>query len=291
MSFRELENDTTRLYEDGRYRAALDRLDAESDNFPALGHRCKIGFFRACLLAKDADPDAALEVLETALDQGLWWSESMLADHDLDSCRGERLDRIIQRADHSVDSPLVFVDHGLPGGGVLLALHGGGEVVASDDNPWAPALDAGWTVYRPVSTQRLGAGLATWSNLDVAVEECRAHLADIGSIDAIGSFSLGGSLALRLITEVVSVPALMIAPSLRAPAVVAAAPNAGGAVIDVITGEHDPFLELTIAGVAQLRTAGADVRVDVLAGVAHDFPHDFAQRLPGRLDGYFRRRT
>ena len=206
MSFRELENDTTDLYGAGRYRAALDRLDAESDNFPAVGHRCKIVFFRACLLAQDGDPDAALDVLETALDQGVWWSESMLADHDLDACRGERLDRITQHADRPVDSPSVLVDHGLPGGGVLLALHGGGEVVASDDNPWAAAVDAGWTVYRPVSTQRLGAGLATWTNLDVAVEECRAHIADVGSIDAIGSFSLGGSLALRLITEVASVP-------------------------------------------------------------------------------------
>jgi predicted esterase len=142
-----------------------------------------------------------------------------------------------------------------------------------------------------VSTQRVGAGLATWTNLDLAVEECRSHLATIGSIDAIGSFSLGGSLALRLITEVANAPALMIAPSLRAPVVAAAAPNADGAVIDVITGEDDPFLDLTTAGVAQLRSAGADVRVDVLAGVGHDFPPNFAQRLAGRLDGYLRRRT
>jgi predicted esterase len=146
-------------------------------------------------------------------------------------------------------------------------------------------------VYRPVSTQRLGAGLATWTNLDLAVEECRAHLATIGSIDSISSFSLGGSLALRLITEVVNVPVLMIAPSLRGPVVAAAAPNADGAVIDVITGEHDPYLDLTTASVAQLRSAGADVRVDVLAGVAHDFPPDFAQHLTGRLDRYLRRRS
>lgn len=83
----------------------------------------------------------------------------------------------------------------------------------------------------------------------------------------------------------------MIAPSLRAPVVAAAAPNADGAVIDVITGEHDPYLDLTTAGVAQLRTAGADVRVDVPPGVAHDFPSDFSQRLTGRLDDYLRRRS
>lgn len=112
----------------------------------------------------------------------------MVADHDLDACRGRRLDRIIQHADHSVDAPSVFVDHGRPAGGVSLALHGGGGVVTRHDNPWAPAADVGWTVYRPVSTQRLGAGLATWTNLDVAVEECKAHIAVVGSIDAIGSF-------------------------------------------------------------------------------------------------------
>jgi acetyl esterase/lipase len=184
----------------------------------------------------------------------------------------------------------LLVDHGLPGAGVLLALHGGGEVADGPDNPWAPAVAVGWTVYRPVSTQRSGAGLATWANLDLAVDECRTHLNDIGPIDAIGSFSLGGSLALRLIAEVCRVPALMIAPSLRASVVEAAAPKAGDGVIDIITGEHDPFLELTSDGVAQLSAAGADVRVEVFPGVAHDFPPDFAQCLTRRLDDY-RRRT
>lgn len=289
MSFRELENGTTGLYEAGEYRAALDRLDAESANFTALGHRCKIEFFRACLLAKAGAPDAALDVLEAGTEQDLWWSESMLADHDLDSCRGARFDRIVGRADRSPESPSLVVDHGRPGGGVLLVLHGGGEVADAPDNPWAPAVAVGWTVYRPVSTQRPGAGLATWTDLDLAVDECRTHLEGIGSIDAIGSFSLGGSLALRLITEAARVPVLMIAPSLRAPVVAAAAPKAAGAMIDIVTGEHDPFLDLTIAGVAQLRTAGANVGVDVLPGVAHDFPPDFARRLTSGLDEYHRR--
>lgn len=286
MSFLELENSTTRLYEAGKHVAALDLLDAVSANFPDLGHQCKIVFFRACLLADNGDAEAALNALETALGEGLWWSEPMLADPDLDPCRGERLDRIISHANPAGESPTCLVDHGKPGGGVLLALHGGGEVVRKSDNPWRPAVDAGWTVHRPVSTQRSGAGLATWTDLDKAVDECRAHLASIGPINAMGSFSLGGSLALRLITEVVSAPVLMVAPSLRAPVVAAAAPKAEGAMIDIVTGEHDPFLELTTDGVAKLQAAGADVRIEVLPGVAHDFPLDFAQLLTNRLDEY-----
>lgn len=140
------------------------------------------------------------------------------------------------------------------------------------------------TVCRPVSSQRLGAGLATWTNLDVAVDECRKHLDEVGPIDAIGSFSLGSSLALRLISEVVRVPVFMVAPSLR-PAIVAhAAPELDGAVIDIITGEHDPYLSRTIEAVVGLQAAGAEVRVEVLPHLAHDFPLDFDKRLTGLLD-------
>ena len=51
-----------RLYEAGEYRAALDLLDARSADFPAVGHRCKITFFRACLLARAGAPDAASDL-------------------------------------------------------------------------------------------------------------------------------------------------------------------------------------------------------------------------------------
>ncbi|MEQ1702153.1 MAG: hypothetical protein ABMA25_18735 [Ilumatobacteraceae bacterium] len=289
MLFRQLELDTTRLYETGDYRSALQRLDAESGNFPELGHRCKIAFLRACLLARAGAPDAALDVLDAATEEGLWWAESMLADHDLDSCRGERLDRITRHAELSPDAPSCFVHEGLPGAGVLLALHGGSECVSGRDNPWAAAADAGWTVYRPVSSQRRGAGLATWTDLDVAVEECRTHLARIGTVDAIGAFSLGASLALRLITEVVNVPALMVAPSLRPLVVERAVPKVTGAVIDIIIGEHDPFLNLASRGVDQLRAAGARLRIEIVPDVAHHFPPDFEQHLTDRLDNHLRR--
>ena len=287
--FLELENSTKRLYEAGEFRAALTLLDAASATFPDEGHQCKMAFFRACLLAKDGDPEAALDGLETALDHGLWWSEPMLADPDLDACRGERLDRIIRHANPTVEAPACHVDHGQPGSAVLLALHGGGEVVTGPGNPWAEAVDAGWTVYRPVSTQRSGAGLATWTDLDTAVDECRTHLEVIGPVNVIGSFSLGGSLTLRLITEIVSARALMIAPSLRTPVVDAAASSAHGTLIDIVTGERDPFLDLTNKGVARLRAGGADVRLEVVPGIAHDFPPDFGQRLTSRLGEYLRR--
>ena len=282
-SFRALENETFGLYESGKYRDALDLLDAQSGEFTELGHRCKIAFFRACLLARSGSPDAALDVLETGVSEGLWWSPEMLDDSDLDPCRGERRNRIIEQSRGQVAPPSCLVDDAGPAAPVLLALHGGGVCVTEHDNPWAAARSVGWTICRPISSQRRGAGLATWTNLDDAVEECRTHLDRIERIDAIGSFSLGGSLALRLITEVVDVPVVMVAPSLRESVVANIARGASTAQVDITTGQHDPFLESTRTGVAQLQDAGADVRLEIVPGVAHDFPPDFDQRLTGLL--------
>lgn len=289
-SFRQLEGDTTRLYEAGEYRAALDLLDARSADFPAVGHRCKITFFRACLLARASAPDLALDVLEAGLAHGLWWSDRMLADADLDPCRGERLDRIVSCAAPRAEPATRFVSEAVPSVGALLVVHGGVVAVDELDNPWACATDAGWTVHRPVSSQRFGAGLATWTDLDLAVDECRKHIDEVGGVDAIGSFSLGGSLALRLITEVVRVPVIMVAPSLRPAVVSLATPNVDGAVIDVITGQHDPFLAGTNEAAALLDAAGAQVSVAVLPDLGHDFPDEFADRLAKRLAAHRTRR-
>jgi hypothetical protein len=187
---------------------------------------------RACLRDQD------LQTLRSK--QGLWWSPVMLDDSDLDPCRGERLNSIIERARGQVAPPSCLVDDAGPGARVLLALHGGGECVTDHDNPWAAAASVGWTVCRPVSSQRRGAGLATWTNLDEAVEECRTHLDRIGRIDAIGSFSLGGSLALRLITEVVDVPVVMVAPSLLESVVANVARGASTARVTSSRGSMTP---------------------------------------------------
>lgn len=281
--YRELENEIVRLHEAQDYRVALDVIDKQSARFTAVGHRCKIAFFRACLLAKSGAPDAALDVLDEGLAEGLWWSKAMLADADLDSCRGERLDEIARSAVREREPAVRFVTESNPSVGTLFALHGGGEVVAEHDDPWSPAVAAGWTVHRPVSTQRVGAGLATWTDLDDAVDECRMHLAEIGEIDGIGSFSLGASVALRLISEVVRVPAVMFAPSLRPAVVSQAASNLDGAVIKIVTGEHDQYLGRTNDAVPTLRDAGGDVRVEIVPHLAHDFPRDLDQRLPAVL--------
>lgn len=285
MSFRRLEFETTAMYHTGDFDSALRRLDAEAGDFPELGFRCKIAFLRACLLARIGRSDTALDVLEAGLDEGLWWTASMLADHDLDTCRGDRLDRIILAAEPAPPSPPeCFVQQGASDGGVLLALHGGGECVAERDDPWAAAGDAGWTVHRPMSSQRRGAGLATWTDLDLAVDECRTHLDRIGAIDAIGAFSLGASLALRLLAAGVHVPVLMVAPSLRPDAVSRALDAVRGLAIDMVIGEDDPFLPYASQGADQLRAAGANVRIETLPGVAHHFPSDFDQQVGHRLD-------
>jgi acetyl esterase/lipase len=65
-----------------------------------------------------------------------------------------------------------------------------------------------------------------------------------------------------------------------------AASNVRGAVIDIVVGENDPYLSLTEQSVDDLRDAGAEVGIEVVPGLAHDFPTDFAERLTRHLDTY-----
>lgn len=281
--FRDVENEVTSLYLANEFAAALRVIDTASADFATLGHRTRLVFFRACLLARTEAPDAALEALEAGITNGLWWSEAMLADADLDPCRGTRLDQIAAHARPQEPASRVLTGAN-PTAGVLFALHGGSYVIDEHDNPWGTATRIGWAVHCPVSSQRIGAGLATWTDLDLAVDECRTHLAEIGEVDAIGAFSLGASLALRLVTEVVRVPVIMVAPSLRPTVVASALPNLDGALIDMIVGERDPYLPRTKEALPALIEAGASVDVQTVLDLAHDFPPDFDERLRRKLD-------
>lgn len=281
VSFRAVESEVLALYRAGDYRSALDRVGVATSEFTALGHRCKLTLMRACLLARTNGPDEALDELERGVQQGLWWSPRMLEDPDLDKCRGERLDAVAQQA-QSEDEPagLLTIDGG-SNAPTLLALHGGGECVTAEDNPWRSASSEGWTVQRPVSGQRVGAGLATWTDLDRAVDQCTIQLREPGDVHAIGAMSIGASLALRLLTELVcTVPlVVMVAPSLRPNVVESAKELVAGSKIFIVAGSEDMFLDSTRSAALALRESGADVELEVISGIGHEFPGDFANRL------------
>jgi hypothetical protein len=283
-AFRRLEGETAVLYERREYAEALALVDELEPQLDELGHRTKAAFYRACLLARVGDVERALEVLEAGRETGLWWSARMLSDPDLDPCRGARLDAIVAAADSVVpsDPACLLTGSAQASRPLLVGLHGGGEVVTKADNPWAVAERRGWRLARPVSSQRQGAGLATWTDLDRAVTEFGDHIARWRP-SAVGAKSLGGSLALRLAAEGLDAPILLAAPSIRTE-VLETVLSSRLPPIHIITGAADPYLASTQTAVAALREAGATVDIDIRDGVAHDFPPDFDIWLSTRLD-------
>jgi acetyl esterase/lipase len=140
-----------------------------------------------------------------------------------------------------------------------------------------------WSVHRPISTQRLGAGLATWSDLDLAVEECVEHARRIGRVDAIAGYLLGASVAVRLNAEGVDAPLLLVAPSLREKVVEQVRSMGVSARLVIVTGERDPYLESTRTAADALSKDGAEVELQIVANLGHDFPVDFDRWLVSKL--------
>ena len=52
----------------------------------------------------------------------------------------------------------------------------------------------------------------------------------------------------------------------------------------MLVGAWEPRLEDCQRLVERLGSAGADVRLDVVERIGHDYPADFARRLPAAVD-------
>jgi acetyl esterase/lipase len=52
----------------------------------------------------------------------------------------------------------------------------------------------------------------------------------------------------------------------------------------MLVGSLEPHLDDCQRLAERLRSAGAHVKLDVIDGIGHDYPSDFAQRLPAAVE-------
>lgn len=293
-----------RLYAEKRYAEALVRARDAAELFPEW--RATTSFWAACLLSLIGDHDAAIAELADGLEHGAWWGAARLReDPDLAPLRGRAdFDAIVDaaralQATHPSRPALEILRPPVPVRGLVIALHGAGGMSETTRPRWDPATGLGYIVGLPLSSQRWGSDSdgRTWDDPHVALREVTdvrnrlvAEFEPVGTLPIFAGFSQGGRRILKWVLAdgpldvrrfVVVGPGVRSVSDEMKPQLAAAARS--GVRGAFVVGEQDFMLEPATHMHRAMLEAGIHVRLDVVPGVEHAFPPDFADRLPDLL--------
>jgi predicted esterase len=257
----------------------------------------------------------ALQLLEEALEAGLWWAEAQLREEsDLQSLQGlpqfEQLVEVCQKRHAEAQAQAVPVLLTLqPEGGcqaglqpcpLLLALHGNDQTAEGSVGFWRSAVSRGWLLALPQSSQVRGPDGYIWNDQDRAVREIQEHYATLCEQYAIdpdrvvlAGFSRGGELAIWLaLSGTIEVRGFIAVgpggpytnePDKWAPLIEAS--QGRGLRGYLVVGEQDIFCyEGTQALAALLKSRDIPCELEVHPNLGHDFPPDFQQSLARALE-------
>lgn len=289
------------LHAAGDYAAALDVARSAARDFPEEADHTT--YWIACLLARLGDEEGALQAFEEGSQRGLWWGpEALENDPDLEPLRtSDRFRAIVEagrvaRAAAGRRPPAEPIVRRPPAGqarAALVVLHARGERAEQAVERWADPGDL--LLIMPHSTQAFGMRSGCWDDPQVAEADVRRAVdSALAGVDdnlprLVGGFSQGAALAVYLAAErrIRGIDGcIAVAPSAgwARQLVGSDLPSLGGQRFVMLIGTLDPRHDDCVRLAEQLRAAGAEVRLDVIEGLAHDYPADFGQRLPAALD-------
>jgi hypothetical protein len=287
-----LSSEVFALYGKGRYAEALTLVEADLADLPEW--RSDLAHTAACLHARAGDPDTALRVLTDAAGAGAWWHPLLLLeDDDLASLTtrdgfAELVDVSRRRCEAAQTSagrlpPVVARPDGAARG-VLVALHGAGQHAGTAAAAWHPATGDGFVVLAVESSQLSTPTYRSWPDQAVAARDVGTALGILDPAErelplVAGGFSAGARAALlwALSGEPCPVAGVVaVAPAVRREQVADPVHAPPGLVV---IGAEDEMVDDVTESVAGL----PDVRLDVVPGLAHTYPDDFAERLAAAL--------
>jgi acetyl esterase/lipase len=272
-------------------------------------------FLLACAYNRAGDEEQALRTLETALDRGNCWHDSLLLwSPSLKPLRElPRFHGILARSKAIMDdleahtrvSVTVFAPKAGPTATappLFLPLHGGADIPGEHDRYWAAAADFGLVVAVARSSQRRSSDTFWWggppepfdrdrSERDVkaAYEEVSGTFAFDVTRVVLGGFSQGAVLAVTLALQNRPSPVRGLAcvgPGIEdlEPLLPLMEPAAArGLRAWILAGERERGLELITRLARELTLRGVPCELDVVPGLGHEFPEDFGTRLQSGL--------
>jgi hypothetical protein len=301
-SFDDLQKRVFALYTAKRFEEIRGLLDGAVERFP--NWRSRITYWEACIDSLLGDPKLALERLRSGAEEGLFWSEGSLdTDPDLAAARllpdwNQMVSAVQESAARANASRperpevLLFGPEAAPVRGLLIGLHMYARSATESAPYWRPATDVGLVVALPESTQIGGDGEPAW--IDAAVTARDVKLAREEALDrfpaaaaatVIGGASQGGgrAAAIALTGQPFLCSGLVAVVSAYPdiPDVAAAARDAAarGLRVYLLTGSEDGTRDQVEHLHADLTAGSVKTELDVVAGLGHDFPDDFPDRL------------
>lgn len=296
LRYRALDEEVSRLYEEGRFAEALAVLGREAAGLPQ--RRADTAHLAACLLAVDGRPEEALQTLSEALADGAWWSPAILTeDDDLAGLRAlPGFDPLVREsaARHArvngVPLPPVVRRPRTAPRGVLVALHGADQDAARAAREWEAASEAGFVLVAVDSSQRSTPRYRSWPDTGMALRDVTTALAEVdeanGALPLVAAgFSAGGRIAVLWTQSAEPVrPSgfLAVGPALTPEHLGPLRADGRG---HILLGEHDDVAPGVIAAHQRLTATGAEVTLETIPHLGHALPTDLPARLPSLLEG------
>jgi predicted esterase len=193
LTFDQLQARLQELYGTGNATAALDLLTNQTPNFPE--YQPLLVYWQSVLEAHLGNPESSLHLLNSMLDQGIWYGEALLRKSPAFKGLHEdprfqlllKRNQALHEADPTVKIPVLTVRPAKrchPGGPpcpLLFALHANYASAHNSLPFWQPAASLGWMVAALQSSQALWRGASVWNDLQVAREEAQRNLSALQS--------------------------------------------------------------------------------------------------------------
>ncbi|HEU5100818.1 MAG TPA: hypothetical protein VFU22_17435 [Roseiflexaceae bacterium] len=302
-----IEQEFHTLCSQGRYAAAYDLATREAGRFPEAAQAIVYNwrFCTACLIGEQ---ELALRLIGEAIEAGYYYSaEALREDSDLAALHGrpefEQLvelsaERQAQAAAHArPDLKVIVPQNGAAPYPWLLALHGNRSNIAGSERHWRAAVERGWLLALPQSSQAMGEQTYGWNDQRQAIREITQHAATIGEhhpVDqrrlVLAGFSMGGGLAawLALSGELPARGLIAVGPYLSSveslvPLLDAPRPQPLRAYL--VASQRDKYCYQVAQTLAvMLPRHGIACELELHPDLGHDFPPEFERGLIRGLD-------
>jgi pimeloyl-ACP methyl ester carboxylesterase len=183
LTFKELYSRLEEFFRAGDLSSALDLATEGRELFPE--HGTILDYWRFSLLARTNSAEESLDVLQSAIDSGSWYSDIILRrSSSLQALQGDpRFEDLIiknhEAAEHDQASQYPFYtmhprgkcQSGEVACPLLIGLHTNGGSAQDSIDFWKPAAELGWLVAVPQSSQALMKGAYVWDDRQIAERE------------------------------------------------------------------------------------------------------------------------